>query len=101
LGGATSGARGHESHKGEMIVLGERTELGRPEPPQAGRPRLAGLPYKWHPSVPVFCRQVALSFLYLCSQVFKSRTTIDIAILPKIVCSNNSHLNPLEVHIPK
>jgi hypothetical protein len=25
-----------------------------PEPPQAGRPRSADLPYKWRPPVPVF-----------------------------------------------
>jgi hypothetical protein len=72
-------------------MLGERTEPGGPEPPQAGRPRTAGLPYKWHPPVLVFCTQVAVSFLYLCAQVFMSRTTVDLAILPKLVCSNNSH----------
>jgi hypothetical protein len=45
LGGATSGARRHKSHKGEMIVLGEknratgaRTTPGRLA--QAGRPAL-------------------------------------------------------------
>jgi hypothetical protein len=54
-------------------------------------PRPVGLPYKWHLPVLVFCRQVALPFLYLCAQVFKSRTTIDLAIFPKLVCSNNSH----------
>jgi hypothetical protein len=58
---------------------------------RAGRPRSAGLPYKRHPPVPVFCRQVAFSFLHLCAQVSESRTTIDIDILPKLDCSNNSH----------
>jgi hypothetical protein len=73
-----------------MIVLGERIELEGP-PTQADRPRPVGLPYKWHPLVPVFCRQVALSFHYLCAQVFMPRTTVDLAILPKLYCSNNSH----------
>jgi hypothetical protein len=54
-------------------------------------PRPAGLPYKMHLPVPVFCRQVALTFLHLCSQVFESTTTIDIAILPKLDSSNYSH----------
>jgi hypothetical protein len=58
---------------------------------KAGRPRPAGLPYKRHPLVPVFCRQVALSFLHLCAQLFESKTTIDVAILPKLDSSNNSH----------
>jgi hypothetical protein len=58
---------------------------------RAGRPRPAGLPYKRRLPVPIFCRQVALSFLHLCAQVCESRTTIDIAILPKLDSSNNSH----------
>jgi hypothetical protein len=58
---------------------------------QAGWPRPAGLPYKMHLPVPVFYRQAALSFLYLCAQAFVPRTTIDIAILPKLDSSNNSH----------
>jgi hypothetical protein len=41
LDGATSGARGHESHKGDIITL-EKTELGRGTRP----PRPVGLPYK-------------------------------------------------------
>jgi hypothetical protein len=51
------------------------------KPPQAGRPRPADLAYKWCPPAPIFCRQVALSFLSLCAQVFLPRTTVDIAIL--------------------
>jgi hypothetical protein len=90
LSGATRGAHEQESHRGEMIVLGEKAEPGG-EPPQAGRPRLADLVYKWCPPAPVFCRQVALPFLSLCAQVFVPRTTIDIAILPELDCSNNSH----------
>jgi hypothetical protein len=74
-----------------MIMLGERTEPEGHAATRAGRPRRASLPYKKHPPVPVFCRQVALSFPHLCAQVFKSRTTIDIAILLELVCSNNSH----------
>jgi hypothetical protein len=50
LGGATSGARGHKGHKGEIIAL-KKTKPGRgTQPPgpatRAGRPRPAGLPYK-------------------------------------------------------
>jgi hypothetical protein len=70
--GRKSRARGARSHPG-------------------ARPRPAGLPYKWSPPAPIFCRQVALSFLYLCAQVFVPRTTIDIAILLKLDSSNNSH----------
>jgi hypothetical protein len=44
LGGATHGARGQESHGGEMIVLGERAEPGG-----LNHPRPAGLAYKWCP----------------------------------------------------
>jgi hypothetical protein len=39
LGGATRGARGQESHGGEMIMLEKEPSQGA-EPPQAGR--LAG-----------------------------------------------------------
>jgi hypothetical protein len=83
-------------HTGTKVTKGrwscwEKEPSQGAEPPQAGRPRLAGLPYKWHPPVPVFCRQVALSFLYLCAQVFMSKTTVDLAILPKLDFSNNSH----------
>jgi hypothetical protein len=76
--------RAQKSQRGDDSA-GRKNEPGGPEPPQAG------LPYKRHPSVPVFCRQVALSFLCLCAQVFVLRTTIDIAILPELDCSNNSH----------
>jgi hypothetical protein len=62
----------------------KKTEPGRGTQP----PGLVGLGRP----VPVFCRQVALSFLHLCAQVFESRTTIDIAILLKLDFSNNSHL---------
>jgi hypothetical protein len=74
-----------------MIVLEENRAREGHAATQAGRPRPTDLPYKMHPSVPVFCRQVALFFLHLCAQVFESRTTIDIAILPKFDSSNNSH----------
>jgi hypothetical protein len=47
--------------------------------------------YKRSPPTPVFFRQASLSFLYLCAQVFVPKTTIDIAILPKLDSSNNSH----------
>jgi hypothetical protein len=74
-----------------MIVLEENRAREGHAATQAGRPRPAGLPYKRSPPAPVFCRQASLSFLYLCAQVFVPRTTIDIAILPKLDSSNNSH----------
>jgi hypothetical protein len=60
--------------------------------PRAGRPRPAGLPYKRSPLAPVFGRQASLSFLSLCAQVFVPRTTVDIANLPKLDSSTNTHL---------
>jgi hypothetical protein len=82
-------------HAGTKVTKG-RWSCWEKEPSQGarttpGQSAQAGLPYKWHPPVPVFCRQVALSFPYLCAQVFMSRTTLDLAILPKLVCSNNIH----------
>jgi hypothetical protein len=74
-----------------MIVLEENGALGRHATTQAGRPRQAGLPYKRNPPVPVFCRQTSLSFLSLCAQVLVPRTTIDVADLPKLDSSNNTH----------
>jgi hypothetical protein len=53
---------------------------------QASRP-----PYKRSPPAPVFCRQASLSFLSLCAQVLVPRTTIDVANLPKLDRSNNTH----------
>jgi hypothetical protein len=52
LGGATRGARGQESHKEEMIVLEENKAREGHAATQAGRPRPAGLPYKWCPRCP-------------------------------------------------
>jgi hypothetical protein len=74
-----------------MITLGENGALGRHVATQAGRPRLADLPYKRSPAAPVFCRQASLSFLSLCAQVLVPRTIVDIANLPKLDSSNNSH----------
>jgi hypothetical protein len=37
------------------------------KPPQAGRLRPAGLPYKWRPPVPIFCSQAALLPQFVCS----------------------------------
>jgi hypothetical protein len=54
LGGATRGARGQESCRGEMIVLEESQGGEEPEATQAGRPRPAGLPYLRSPPAPVF-----------------------------------------------
>jgi hypothetical protein len=74
-----------------MITLGENRALGRHAAIQAGRPRPADHPYKRSPPASVFCRQASLSFLSLCAQVLVPRTTIDIANLPKLDSSNNSH----------
>jgi hypothetical protein len=74
-----------------MITLEGNQTLGRHAAIQVGRPRLAGLPYKRSPPAPVFCRQASLSFLSLCAQEFMPRTTIDIANLPKLDSSNNTH----------
>jgi hypothetical protein len=74
-----------------MIVLEENQSREGHAATQVGRPRPAGLPYKWSPPAPIFCRQVSLSFLSLRAQVFVPRTTIDIAILPKLDFSKNSH----------
>jgi hypothetical protein len=54
LGSATSGARRHESHEGEKIALGERTEPEGHAATRAGWPRPAGLPYKMLPRCPSF-----------------------------------------------
>jgi hypothetical protein len=74
-----------------MIVLEENGALGRHAATKAGRPRPAALPYKRSPPAPVFCRQASPSFLSLCAQVFVPRTTVDIANLPKLDRSNNTH----------
>jgi hypothetical protein len=74
-----------------MIVLEQNGPLRRHAATQAGRPRPADLPYKRSLPAPVFCRQASLSFLSLCVQVFVLRTTIDIANLPKLDSSNNTH----------
>jgi hypothetical protein len=74
-----------------MIVLEENGALGRHAATQAAQPRPAGLPYKRNPPAPVFCRQASPSFLSFCAQVFVPRTTVDIANLPKLDISNNTH----------
>jgi hypothetical protein len=45
LGGATRGARGQESCRGEMIVLEVSRGGEEHQATQASRPRPAGLPY--------------------------------------------------------
>jgi hypothetical protein len=84
-----------------MIVVEESRGREEHAAPQAGRPRLAGLPYKRRPPAPVFCRQASLSFLYLCAQVFAPKTTVDIATFPSLIAQTIHTLNPLKVHIPK
>jgi hypothetical protein len=90
LGGATRGARGQESCRGEMIVLEESRGGEEPEATQAGRPRPADLPYLRSPPAPVFCRQASLSFRCLCVQVCVPKTSVDIANLPKLDSSKKS-----------
>jgi hypothetical protein len=72
-------------------MLGENGALGRHAATQAGGPRPAGLPYESSPPAPVFYRQTSLSFLSLRAQVLVPRTTADIANLPKLDSSNDSH----------
>jgi hypothetical protein len=91
FGRCTRGARGQGSHGGEMVMLEESRGGERHAATQASRPRPTGLPYKRSPPAPVFCRQASLSFLSLCAQVFVPRTTVDIANLPKLDSSNNTH----------
>jgi hypothetical protein len=74
-----------------MIVLEENRAREGHKGTQAGRPRPAVLPYKRSPPAPIFCRQASLSFLSLCAHVFVLRTTVDIANLPELDSSNNSH----------
>jgi hypothetical protein len=74
-----------------MIMLEENGALGRHAATQASRPRPVGLPYKRSPPAPVFYGQASPSFLSLCAQVFVPKTTVDIANLPKLVSSNNTH----------
>jgi hypothetical protein len=73
-----------------MIVLEESRGRERHAATQAGRPRLAGLPYKTRSPAPVFCRQASLSFLSLCVQVCVPRTSVNIANLPKLDSSKKS-----------
>jgi hypothetical protein len=70
LGGAASGACGHESHKVEIITLEENQAKEGQNATQAGRPRPAGLPYKTHLPVLVYGRQATLTSLCLCARVF-------------------------------
>jgi hypothetical protein len=74
-----------------MIVREENGALERHAATQADRPRSAGLPYKRSLPAPIFCKQASPSFLSLCAQVFVPRTTVDIANLPKLDSSNNTH----------
>jgi hypothetical protein len=74
-----------------MIMLEESRGRERHAANQAGRPRPVGLPYKRSTPAPVFCRQASPSFLSLCAQVFVPRTTVDVANLPKLDSSHNTH----------
>jgi hypothetical protein len=83
-------------HTGTILTKGRSSRWRKDTPGEARShpgwsPRSASISYKWHPPMPVFCRQATLFFPYLCPQVFKSRTTLDLANLPKLFCSNNSH----------
>jgi hypothetical protein len=74
-----------------MIVLEERQGGERHAATQAGRPRPAGLPYKRSPPGSRLLQKSILPFLSLCAQVFVPRATVDIANLPKLDSSNNTH----------
>jgi hypothetical protein len=74
-----------------MIVLEKSRGRERHAATQAGRPSSAGLPYKRSPPAPVFCWQASLPFLSLCAQICVPSTTVDIANLPKLDSSNNTH----------
>jgi hypothetical protein len=74
-----------------MITLGEKLPWGGTRPPRSVGPGRPASPTKGAPPAPVFCRQASLSFLSLCAQVLVPRTTVDIANLPKLDGSNNSH----------
>jgi hypothetical protein len=69
-----------------MIVLEENGALGRHAATQAGRP-----PLQKEPPDSRLLQESILSFLSLCAQVFVPRTTVDIANLPKLDSSNNTH----------
>jgi hypothetical protein len=73
------------------IVLEENGALGRHAPPRPVGPGRLASPTKGASPAPVFCRQASLSFLSLCAHVFVTRTTVDIANLPKLDSSNNTH----------
>jgi hypothetical protein len=78
-------SRRRNDHAGRKRSPGEaRGHPGQLAP--AGRP-----PLQKEPPAPIFYRQVSLSFLSLCDQVLVPRTTIDIANLPKLDSSNNTH----------
>jgi hypothetical protein len=62
-------------HAGTKVTKGRssrwrKTEPGRHEASQAGRPGPAGLPYKMHPPMLAFSRQATLPSLCLSAQVF-------------------------------
>jgi hypothetical protein len=54
LGGATREARRQESHEWEMIMLGERTELGGPNHPRPVGPGRPTSPINGAPRLPSF-----------------------------------------------
>jgi hypothetical protein len=83
-------------HAGTKVTKGRSSRWRKAEIGEArghpGRSAQAGWPpLQIAPPVLVFGRRAALSFPYLCAHVFKCRTTIDLDILSKLVCSNNSH----------
>jgi hypothetical protein len=67
LGGATSGARGHDSHEGEIIML-EETEPGRSQsyPRPVGPGRLAS-PINGTPGARLLQASNSLLPLFVCS----------------------------------
>jgi hypothetical protein len=79
----------------------EKPSQGRPEAPQAGRPRPAGLPYKMHP----WCSSSAgkqLSHLSVCVLEFLVQNRLRLSHPSQVSFAQQNHtLDPLKVHTPK
>jgi hypothetical protein len=71
-------------------MLGERTEPGGQNHPRAVGPGRLDFPINGTPGARLLQASSSLLPLFVCSS-FQSRTALDLAILPKLVFSNNSH----------
>jgi hypothetical protein len=74
----------------EDECAGRNRSQGGHEATQDGRPRLAGLPLLSAPGAPLWQVSSSSNSLFVCSNLL-SRTTLDLAILPKFVFPNKSH----------